>query len=89
MDALPVHVHRDLPKLIQPRLTRPPVKFGSPVLAQPFEVAPAGPVRPATAWELVEPPGTGQPFTQVIQLVLWNVNLERGDAACHVFLLQR
>ena len=44
MDALPVHVHRDLPKRIQPRLTRPPVKFGSPVLAQPFEVAPAGPV---------------------------------------------
>src|SRR6478735_9653079 len=87
MDALTVHVHRYLPKHVQPSLTRPPVEFGSPVLAQLFEVTPAGPVGPATARELVEPPGTSQPFTQVIELVLRNVNLERHNAACHVFLL--
>src|SRR5689334_25359212 len=87
MDALTVHVHRDLPKRIQPSLTRPPVEFVAPVPAQLFEVAPAGPVGPATARELVEPPGTSQPLTQVIELVLRSVNLERHNAACHVSLL--
>src|SRR6476646_962770 len=88
MDALTVHVHGDLPKRIQPSLTCPPVEFGAPVLAQLFEVAPAGPVGPATAREFVEPPGTSQPLTQVIELVIRNVNLVRHNTACHVFLLQ-
>src|SRR6476620_5354178 len=88
MDALTVHDHRDLPKHVQPSLTRPPVEFGSPVLAQLFEVTPAGPVGPATARELVEPPGTSQPFAQVIELVMRNVYLERRNTACHVFLRQ-
>src|SRR6478736_5062450 len=87
MDALTVHVHRDLSKRVQPSLTRPPVEFGSPVLAQLFEVTPAGPVGPATARELIEPPGTSQPFTQVIELVMRNVYLERRNTACHVSLL--
>ena len=69
-DALPVHVDRDLPKRIQPGLTRRPVKSGSPGSHSPSRSA-ARPVRRATARELVEAPGTGQPGTQVIQLALW------------------
>ena len=85
MDALTVHVHRDLPKRIQPSLTRPPVES----LASTRTT-----LRGNACWsrrtshcrELVEPPGTSQPFTQIIELVMRNVYLERHNTACHVFL---
>ena len=67
MDLLAIDVGGGVGPGVESSLGGPPVEPAGPVFAKLPEVAQIGAVVPAGAHDLIGPPGTGQPFSQVVQ----------------------
>ena len=71
----------ELGKLVQGLLLDAPVIGRGPVLGEVFEVVQRDAQIPAHARQLVGPAGATQPFLEVIERALWDVDGVRGDFA--------
>ncbi len=89
VDVQPVDRGQELREVVQPRVGGRPVVVLKPVPAQFLEVGQRRALRPVAHSLRVRPPGPAQPFAQVRDVGVGDVNLERPDVIVHAASIPR
>src|SRR5262245_59585810 len=81
VDLEPVDGREELGKLIELPLLLAPIEGGSPVIDELFQIGEVGPIIPSRALDLARVPCSREPFFEVPQNRLRNVDAVRHDVA--------
>src|SRR5829696_3899621 len=80
VNRLAVDLGRELRKGVESCLVRPPVVPGAPVLRQSLQVIDGHAAFPANASKLARPASAVQPFGEIVNGSLWDIDAERRNA---------